>query len=160
MSDMIEENRMIEERSFLHWPAGFLIVRAVWILMQISLVFFSACAGGEGGGGGGPAGLTLNSVTFTPSSVPRGSTQSFTAFFDFSAPDDNLNGGRFNWIYQGHPYSASLPEGLAGQTRGSISLSLPPIPLSSTTGSISIPTSIQDRTGNMSNSVYVTITQI
>jgi len=112
-----------------------------------------------GGGGGGGGELNLSSVSFTPSSVVAGGNQSFSVSFSFAAPGGNLDGGRFNFLYEGTPYATVLPDTLSGQTAGSFSLILPSIPLSARIGTVFIAAWIQDRAGNTSNRVTVAVTQ-
>jgi len=112
-----------------------------------------------GGGGGGGGELNLSSVSFTPSSVVAGGNQSFSVSFSFAAPGGNLDGGRFNFLYEGTPYATVLPDTLSGQTAGSFSLILPSIPLSARIGTVFIAAWIQDRAGNTSNRVTVAVMQ-
>jgi len=134
--------------------------RNLFLIANLWLLLIPGCSGRvDIGGGGADSGLSLRSVSFAPSSVMAGATQSFTVSFGFNAPGGNLNGGRFNWIYEGAPNSTILPEALAGLTSGSTSLILPSIPLSFTPGTVFITTWIQDRAGNTSNRVTIAVTQ-
>jgi 6-phosphogluconolactonase (cycloisomerase 2 family) len=78
--------------------------------------------------------------------------------FNFTDPGGDLNGGSFNFTYNGSTTTVALGAGFAGVTSGSGQI-IGPVQLDATAGAVAIPCWLVDRAGNRSNTVYVNFTQ-
>jgi hypothetical protein len=125
------------------------------------MVLLAGCGGGGGGDGGGttPGAPALTNVTVTPNSAAAGLTIAIGGSFTFSDPDGDLNGGSFNYTYNGVTYSIPLPAQLAGVTNAMIQFSTQVV-LDSTVGTMLIPCWLVDRTGRSSNIFQVNFAQL
>lgn len=101
----------------------------------------------------------LSSVTIAPDSAAAGLTISLSGSFSFMDPNGDLNGGSFNYIYNGTTYSFEFPANLEGMTSGDFNFGLE-VALSSNIGTENIPCWLVDNAGHSSNTVYFTFDQL
>ena len=126
-------------------------------IASVILIFFTACSkGGDGGDGSSP---TLSSVTIAPDSAAAGLAITLSGGFSFTDPDGDLNGGSFNYTYEGTTYSFTLPSSFNGVTSGDAYFGLQVV-LSSNIGTQNIPCWLVDSAGHRSNTVNVTFKQL
>ena len=105
-----------------------------------------------------PSTPTLSSVTFSPNPAPANSVVAITGTFNFTDPGGDLNGGSFNFTYNGSTTTIALDASFAGVTSG-IGQIMGSAQLDAAAGAVAIPCWLVDRAGNRSNTVNVTFTQ-
>jgi hypothetical protein len=127
------------------------------ILSILTIFSLTGCFGG--GGDSATSAPILSSITFYPESAAAGLTINISGTISFEDPDGNLNGGSFNYTYDDTTYSFPLPPEISGITSGMVNFSLDAI-LSSNTGTVDVPAWLVDNTGNISNTLYMSFTQL
>ena len=133
-------------------------ITALIVLTVVLAISVARCGGGGGGDGGGTA-PTLINITFSPASAAAGLTVDISGTISFQDPDGNLDGGSFNYTYDGTTYSLPLPPEIGGITDGTGSFSIVAV-LNSDTGTINVPAWLVDNTGLISNTVNMSFTQL
>ena len=133
-----------------------LVLPVIYIFGILGIV---ASGGGGGGGGDDENSPTLSDVNFSPDRGAAGLTLDIFGSFRFTDPDGDLDGGSFNYTYDGSTYSFPLPPALAGITDGIVNFSTTVI-LNSSTGIILVPAWLEDRSGRRSNIENMEFTQL
>lgn len=129
------------------------------VLILVVLAGIAAIVGSGGGSGGADGAPTLSEVTIEPSSAAAGLTITIGGTFTFTDSNGDLNGGSFNYSYNGTTYSFALPEELAGITSATVAFQVQVV-LDSTTGTATFPCWLVDGSGLSSNTIDVSFTQL
>jgi hypothetical protein len=143
-------------RAISHVVSRFIVLMLATV---VGLATLQGCGGGGGGGTTTSQAPVLTNVTVTPDSAAASLTIDINGSFTFSDPDGDLNGGSFNYTYDGVTYSFPLPAELAGVTSATIVFVLQAI-LNSDTGTASFPCWLVDGAGHSSNIFEVSFTQL
>ena len=130
-------------------------------LYALGIVGIFASGGGGGGGDGSEANNSpiLSDITISPDKAASGLTLDINGSFRFTDLDGDLNGGSFNYTYKGSTYSFPLPADLAGLTEGIVTFTTTVI-LDASTGLVTVPAWLEDRTGMKSNVENIEFTQL
>lgn len=102
---------------------------------------------------------TLDSITFTPSESAAGIQLTVNGSFTFTDPDGDLGGGEVSYTYEGSTYSIPIDISFVEITSATVNFQAI-VDVSNDTGDKNLEFTLIDSSGNQSNTISKTFTQL